>query len=33
LKKIYLRIKDLDLAIKTGRIEPKAVLEMLVMEV
>lgn len=33
LKKIYLRIEDLDLAIKTGRIEPKAALEMLVMEI
>lgn len=33
LKKIYLRIKDLDLAIKTGRIEPRAALEILVMEI
>lgn len=33
LKKIYQRLLDLDLAIKTGRIEPKVGLDMLIMEI
>lgn len=33
LKKIYNRLFELDLAIKTGKMEPRAALEMLVMEI
>ena len=33
LKKIYGRLAESDLAVKTGNIEPRAVLEMLIVEI